>query len=207
MKNPEVDTYLMDGCGRCSYYQTPECKVHTWVEELMELRKIALDCGLHEDYKWSQPCYTLHDKNILIVTAFKAYACISFFKGALLKDPYKLLIKPGDSSQAARQLRFTGAKDILAMQSMIREYIFEAMEIEKSGLTIAYKKNPEPIPLELAQKMEEDTDLKSAFEALTPGRQRSYILHIGQAKQADTRRSRVEKCRAKIFSGKGFNEY
>lgn len=204
--NPKVDQYLIDGCGRCDHYKTPRCKVHAWPEELEQLRRIALDCGLIETFKWSQACYTFQHNNVFIITAFKDYACISFFKGALLKDTHKVLVKPGKNSQAARQLRFTDVKDVLNTENIIRAYIQEAIDVEKSGAKVAFKKNPEPIPEELQQQLDSDPVLKTAFEALTPGRQRGYILHFSQPKQAKTRLSRIEKCRPKILAGEGLNE-
>ena len=204
--NPQVDTYLKDGCGRCAYYRTPQCKVHSWSEELKELRRIVQGFDLKEDYKWSQPCYTHENKNVLIVTAFKDYAALAFFKGALMKDPQNVLIKPGKSSQAARQLRFTDVKRIKALEKVIRSYIKEAIEIERSGKKIEFIKNPEPIPEELQQTMDENPKFKEAFEALTPGRKRGYILHFSQPKQSKTRFSRIEKCTPLILKGEGLND-
>ena len=204
--NPKIDKYLADGCGRCALYRTPQCKVHSWTEELIHLRKIVLDCGLHEDFKWSQPCYTFKNLNILIVTAFKEYAALAFFKGALLKDPDKILISSGENSQAARQVRFTNAKDIIEMEPILKAYIYEAIEVEKAGLKVEFKKDLAPLPEELQSKFNELPALKTAFEALTPGRQRGYILHFSQPKQSKTRETRIEKCMQKIFNGKGLND-
>ena len=204
--NNEVDLYLLEGCGRCSFYQTPQCKVHSWTEELNELRRIVLECGLNEEFKWSQPCYTFQGNNVLIVTAFKEYAALSFFKGVLLKDPGNLLVVPGRSSQSARQIRFTRVKEITGNETLLKSYIMGAIEIERSGLKVEFKKNPEPIPEELQQKFEEIPALKVAFESLTPGRQRGYILYFSQPKQSKTRSARIEKSMNKIFSGKGIHE-
>ncbi len=205
--NTDVDLYFTEGCGRCPLGGTPQCKVHNWPEELKLLRKIALDCGLTEESKWGVPCYTYKGANVAIVSAFKDYAALSFFKGALLSDENNLLDKPGENSQAARLLKFTKPQQIIEIEDLIKAYIFEAIEVEKAGLKVEFKKDLEPIPEELQTRLDEDPNLQSAFYALTPGRQRSYILHISQAKQAKTRESRVEKCLPKIFSGKGFNEY
>ncbi|MFY0688541.1 MAG: YdeI/OmpD-associated family protein [Cyclobacteriaceae bacterium] len=205
--NSKIDLYLKEGCGRCSLYQTPECKVHSWKPELIALRQIVLECELDETYKWSQPCYTYQGKNILLVTAFKGYATIAFFKGSLLKDPEKLLFSPGDNSQASKQFRFTDHKQILDLASVIKSYILEAIEVEKAGLKVAFKKAPEPMPEELVHIMANDVNLKTAFAKLTPGRQRGYILHISQPKQSKTRISRIEKCIPKILAGKGFHDY
>jgi len=204
--NPQIDTYLAEGCGRCTYHATPMCKVHLWPQELVELRRIVLDCGLQEEFKWSQPCYTFQNKNVLIVTAFKGYAAVAFFKGSLLKDTDGILITPGASSQAGRQLRFTDVGKIRDMESVIKAYIFEAIEVEKAGLQVKFKKNPEPIPPELQEKLDTDYSFKMAFEALTPGRQRGYILHFSQPKQSKTRLSRIDKCVDKILKGEGLND-
>ena len=205
--NTEVEFYFTDGCGRCPLGGTPECKVHNWPKELKLLRKIVLDCGLTEESKWGVPCYTYKGANVAIVSAFKDYAALSFFKGALLSDENKLLDKPGENTQAARLFKFTDPQQIVDHTDVIKAYIFEAIEVEKAGLKVEFKKNLEPIPEELKNRLNEDPNLSSAFEALTPGRQRSCILHISQAKQAKTRQARVEKCMPKIFAGKGFNEY
>ncbi len=203
---PQVEHYLMAGCGRCEYYDTPKCKVHSWKNELIELRRIVVSCGLTEEYKWSQPCYTYNNKNVLIVTAFKDYACVAFFKGTLLKDADNLLTAPGENSQAARQFRFTDEDSILKLEPKIKAYVLEAIEVEKAGLSVNFKKEPEPMPEELTEILEADPELKSAFEALTPGRQRGYILHFSQPKQSKTRISRIEKCIPKILNGKGFHD-
>ena len=206
IKNPKVDTYLIDGCGRCEYYKTPQCKVHSWPEELKLLRQIVLDTGLTEDYKWSQPCYTYQNKNVLIVSALKDAATLSFFKGALLDDPKGLLIKPGKSSQSARYMRFTSMDSIMKEEPYIKAFILEAIENEKAGKKVKFKKNPEPIPEELITKFEEFPEFKTAFEALTPGRQRGYILYFSKPKQSKTRTSRIEKCIPQILRGEGIHD-
>ena len=198
--------YLIEGCGRCPYYRTPNCKVHDWVAELRELRRIVLACGLQEEFKWSQPCYTYNNRNVLMVTAMKDYACLAFFKGTLLKDEKGLLVAPGKSSQSSRQLRFTEVNDILQMEAMLKAYIYEALEVEKAGLKVQFKKNPEPIPRELQDKLDENPEFKTAFEALTPGRQRGYILHFSQPKQSKTRVTRIEKCTSQILDGLGMHD-
>ena len=205
--NTDVDLYFTEGCGRCPFGGTPECKVHNWTEELKLLRKIVLDCGLTEECKWGVPCYTYQEGNVAVVSAFKNYAALSFFKGALLSDENKLLHTPGENTQAARLFKFTDPQQIVTKTDVIKAYIFEAIEVEKAGLKVEFKKDLEPIPEELQNRLDEDPNLSSAFDALTPGRKRSYIIHISQAKQAKTRESRVEKCMPKIFAGKGFNEY
>ena len=202
-RNPEVDNYLAEGCGRCELWGTPQCKIHKWPEELKLLRKIALECGLTEERKWGVPCYTYKHANVLIVSAFKNYASLSFFKGSLLRDEQQLLYRPGKSSQAARLFRFTSPQQIVEIESVIKAYVFEAIEIEKAGLKVEFKQQPEPIPAELDKKLAEMPKLKEAFESLTPGRQRGYILHFSQPKQSKTRESRIEKCIPKILDGKG----
>ncbi|WP_345725309.1 YdeI/OmpD-associated family protein [Sinomicrobium weinanense] len=204
--NTSADQYFIDGCGRCPLGGTPDCKVHHWTPALKLLRKIVLDCGLSEESKWGVPCYTFRDKNVLIVSALKDYCCLSFFKGSLLNDQKNLLVKPGPNSQAARLFKFTDTDEIIAMESELKAYIFEAIEIERAGLHVTFKKNPEPIPYELEVKFEEDPVLKTAFEALTPGRQRGYLLYFSQPKQSKTKVSRIEKCVPMILSGLGLHD-
>jgi len=204
--NQKIENYLSEGCGRCSLGGTPECKVHKWTEELKKLRAIVLDCGLTEELKWSVPCYTFQQNNILILSAFKNYCAISFFKGALLSDSEGILKAPGENSQAVRLIKYTSFQKIVELEAILKVYIFEAIEVEKSGLKVEFKKNPEPIPHELQQKFEDDLLFKEGFEALTPGRQRGYIIHFSQAKQSKTRIVRIEKYRSKILSGKGLND-
>ncbi|VXD13157.1 YdeI family protein [Marinoscillum sp. 108] len=202
--NKDVNTYFSDGCGRCSFYATPQCKVRNWPKELEQLRRIALDSGLNEESKWGVPCYTHQGKNILIVSAFKEYCALSFFKGSLLQDTYGLLEKPGENTQGGRLIKFTRLKEVLDQETTLKAYIYEAIEVEKAGLEVTFKENPEPLPEELQLKLQENPDLKAAFEALTPGKQRGYILHFSAPKQAKTRISRIEKCIPQILEGKGF---
>lgn len=204
--NPKVDQYLLEGCGRCSLGGTPDCKVHSWQDELKHLRRIVLDCGLTEELKWKVPCYTYQGQNVLMVSAFKDYACISFFKGSLLKDTQAVLEKPGENSQAVRLWKFTDATRIVKMEATIRTYIFEAIEIEKAGLKVKFKNSPEPILEELLVKFKLNPELKKAFEALTPGRQRGYILYFSGAKQSATRTARIEKHSEAILIGKGLHD-
>ena len=204
--NSKVDRYLTDGCGRCQLGGTPQCKVNHWREEMKELRKILLDCQLTEELKWSVPCYTFQNSNIVLMSAFKEYCALSFFKGALLKDANGILVRPGEHSQAARQIRFTKVSEIVKLESILSAYIGEAIEIEKTGLKVDFKKNPEPIPEEFQNKLDEIPDLNSAFHALTPGRQRAYILYFSAPKQSKTRKSRIEKYIPQILNGKGIND-
>lgn len=203
-----VDLFFIDGCGRCKLYKTADCKVHTWKLELQALRQIALNSGLTEELKWKQPCYTLNGKNIIIVSAFKESCIINFMKGALLKDPKGILEMPGENSNSARFIRFKNLERILELENTIVEYIQEAIEIEKSGKKIISKNVDEyPIPEELKQEFDSDITFKKAFYSLTPGRQKSYLIHYSSAKQSATITSRIQKSKEAVFNGKGFNEY
>lgn len=201
-----VDQYLIDGCLRCKYGATPQCKVNRWRSELETLRAIVLQTGLTEEIKWGMPCYTDKGKNIVTVSAFKEYACLSFFKGALLKDALGILQKHGENSQSFRTLKFTDVSQILPLTETILAYIQEAIAIEQSGQKISYKPQSTPIPEELLTAFTEDEGFERAFKALTPGRQRGYILHFSQAKQSTTRINRIEKSKEAILLGKGLNE-
>ncbi|ANE45820.1 hypothetical protein SY83_05355 [Paenibacillus swuensis] len=182
-------------------------KAKQWKAEFEELREIALACELTEDIKWMHPCYTLDNKNIVLIHGFKDYCALLFHKGALLKDPHGLLIQQTENVQAARQLRFTNVQEIIEKEPIITAYILEAIEIEKSGVEVEYKESKDfKIPEELQTKFEEMPALKEAFEALTPGRQRAYILNISDAKQSKTRAARVEKYTQQILDGKGLND-
>lgn len=205
--NPEVDKYLAEGCGRCKLGGTPECKVHKWPQELKLLRKIALDCGLNEEIKWGVPVYTYQKHNIIIIGAFKENCVLSFFKGALLQDEENILKFPGENSQSAKVIRFTDVKLIQKLETVLKAYIFEAIEIEKAGLKVTPKKLEEyTVPEEFKSKLKEMPALKKAFEALTPGRRKAYLLHFSSAKQSTTRISRIEKSIPNILKGKGFLE-
>ncbi|HQU82106.1 MAG TPA: YdeI/OmpD-associated family protein [Pyrinomonadaceae bacterium] len=206
--NPKIDTYLTIGCGRCPLGNTPECKVHNWTEELETLREIVLDCGLTEELKWSVPCYTFEGNNIAIVSAFKEFCSISFFKGVLLKDTDGILSKQGENSNAARIVKFTDTSQIVEKESILKAYINEAVEVEKAGLKVEFKDVSEyEIPVELQRKLEENEAFRNAFNALTPGRKKGYILHFSQPKQSKTREARIEKSMPRIFLGKGLNDY
>lgn len=191
--NPKVDEYLS--------------KAKKWQEEMGNMRRILLGYELTEEFKWGKPCYTFQNNNIAIIIAFKEYCALSFFKGTLLKDPRGILIKPGENSQAMCQVRFTSVQEIAEMEAVLKDYIFEAIEVEKAGSKVDFKKNTEfIIPEELQIKFDENPALKTAFEALTPGRQRAYILYFSAPKQSKTRESRVEKCMQQILCGKGLND-
>ncbi len=204
--NQKVDDYLSEGCGRCALGGTADCKVHSWTNELVQLRTIAIACGLQEELKWGVPCYTYGAKNVLIISAFKTYCALSFFKGTLLEDPDDLLASPGENSQSVRFFRFTNVLDIIRLEAVVKAYIFEAIDIEKAGLKVEFRKTPETMPDELLKKLEEDFFFQTAFKALTPGRQRGYILHFSQPKQSSTRLKRIEKCTPAILNGEGLHD-
>jgi uncharacterized protein YdeI (YjbR/CyaY-like superfamily) len=207
MLNPKVDVYLAAGCGRCPLGNTPDCKVHQWQAELARLRAIVLDCGLDEELKWGVPVYTFLKNNVILLGAFKEYCAISFFKGALLKDAANVLTKPGANTQAARVIRFTAEREIIGLESVLKAYIQEAVEAEKAGLKVELKKPADfIIPAELQTKLAENSALKTAFEALTPGRRRGYILYFSAPKQSKTRESRIARSMPQILVGKGLNE-
>lgn len=178
-----------------------------WQAELKELRRIILGCGLDEQLKWGWPCYSTGGKNVVLIHAFKDYCAVLFFKGALIDDPNGVLIQQTGNVQAGRQMRFVGLKDIEAAEALLKHYVARAVEVEKSGATVTYKQTSEfPVPEELQAALDANPTLKAAFFALTPGRQRAYILHFSAPKQAKTRVSRVEKCAPQILQGKGLND-
>lgn len=191
--NPKVDWYFN--------------KAETWQNELEQLRTIVLDCGLTEELKWGVPCYTFQKRNIVLLHVFKEYCAILFIKGALLDDGEKLLIAQTENSQATRQIRFTHVQEIKDIEPTLKAYIFEAIEVERIGLKVPFKPTTEfSMPEEFRKKLEEMPALKTAFEALRPGRQRAYLLHFSAPKQAKTRESRIEKCTQQILDGKGLND-
>ncbi len=205
--NPEVDAYLAKGCGRCPLGDTPQCKVHDWQNELKLLRSLALDCGLTEVLKWKIPCYTIENSNVILISAFKEYAALSFIKGALLGDTMGVLEKPGENSQSVRLIRFTSVRAIRDMKPILKDYIREAIEIEKNGLKVEFKAKSElVIPEELQKKFDALPAFGSAFMALTPGRQRGYLLHFTAAKHSKTRESRINKCVPQILEGRGLHD-
>lgn len=182
-------------------------KTGQWQTEFEKLRTIALKTELTEDLKWGCPCYTYEGKNIFLIHGFKEYCALLFFKGALMKDPENILIRQTENIQATRQIRFTKLQQIIDLENVLSDYIFEAVEIEESGAKVEMKKTHEfNIPEEFAQKLNENPELKKAFEALTPGRQRAYLLYFSSAKQSKTRISRIEKYIPEILNGKGLND-
>lgn len=191
--NPKVDFYFT--------------KATKWQEEIKKLRKIVLDCGLNEELKWGCPCYTFRESNIVLIHTFKEYCALLFMKGALLNDANNILIQQTENVQAARQVRFTSVQEIIEMEAILKAYIYEAIEVEKAGLKVDLKKTTEfTIAEEFQKKLDELPALKTAFDALTPGRQRAYMLHFSAPKQSKTRESRVEKYMQMILNGKGLDD-
>ncbi|KEO75682.1 hypothetical protein EL17_21875 [Anditalea andensis] len=203
--NPQVDKYLIDGCMRCKYGGTSLCKVNSWRTAIELLRQIVLETGLKEEIKWGSPVYTHLGKNIVSVGVLKDGAIMGFFKGALLSDTHKMLQQQGNV-QSGRIIKFTREEDIERVQEVLKAYIHEAIGIEESGMKVAIKARPEPIPDELQQAFESDPVFKKAFYNLTPGRQRGYIIHFSQPKQAQTRRGRIEKLKNQILNGIGLHD-
>jgi uncharacterized protein YdeI (YjbR/CyaY-like superfamily) len=191
--NPKVDWYFT--------------KAEKWQKEFDQLRTIVLGCGLTEELKWGNPCYTFEGSNVVLIHGFKEYCALLFFKGALLNDANNILIQQSKNVQAARQARFTNVKEITKIKAILKEYIFEAIEVEKAGLKVELKKTKEyKIPEEFQKKLNENTALKKAFKALTPGRQRGYLLYFSAPMQSKTRESRIEKYTQPILDGKGLND-
>jgi len=182
-------------------------KTPKWRKEFEALRRILLACQLTEEFKWRAPCYTFQNSNVAIIQGFKHYCAILFFKGALLLDPNGVLIKHGEHQQSARQIRFTNAREITGMERILKAYVREAIEAERAGLKVKFKKTSEyKMPEEFQRRLDEIPALKAAFGALTPGRQRAYLLYFSAAKQTETRESRVAKCMPRILKGKGLND-
>jgi uncharacterized protein YdeI (YjbR/CyaY-like superfamily) len=182
-------------------------KAKKWQEELKKMRAIVLECHLAEELKWGCPCYTFEKSNIVLIHAFKDYCAFLFFKGALLKDTKGILIQQTENVQAARQVRFTNLKEITKLEKTLKSYIFDAVKVEESGAKVEFKKTTEfKMPEEFKKKLDKSPPLKKAFEALTPGRQRGYLLHFSSAKQEKTRESRIEKCIPQILDGKGLDD-
>ena len=191
--NPEVDKFLS--------------RSKKWQEEFEKLRMIILECGLTEELKWGVPCYTFQNRNIVLIHGFKEYCAILFVKGALLNDAKNILILQTENVQAARQIRFTNVREIIKLKSILKTYIYEAIEVEKAGLKVNLKKTSDYlIPEEFQNKLDKIPALKTAFYALTPGRQRAYLFYFSQAKQSKIRESRIEKHLQQILNGKGLND-
>jgi len=191
--NPKVDWFFT--------------KATAWQEEFEKLRKVVLDCGLTEELKWGCPCYSFEKRNIVLIHGFKEYCALLFFKGALLNDADGILVQQTKNVQASRQIRFTNVREIVKLKPVLKAYIYEAIEVEKAGLKVPLKKTKEfSRPEEFQNKLNEHRALKNAFNALTPGRQRGYLLYFSAPKQSKTRESRVEKCMPQILNGKGLND-
>ena len=202
--NPAVNSYFIDGCGRCSKFATPACSVRKWDEELDHLRLLLQQTALQEELKWAHPCYTWNGKNVVLIGAFKDYASLNFVKGSLISDPKGLLTQPTENSQGSRQLRIEHLDFLKNNEQDILELVRQAIEIEKAGKKVAYKSVEElDMPEELTKVFQEDPNLEKAFKALTPGRQKGYLLFFGQAKQSKTRLDRIEKYYEHILTGKG----
>lgn len=192
-RNPKIDKFIQNA--------------KQWQAEFSALRKIVLESELNEEMKWGVPCYTIGQKNVVLIHGFKEYCGMLFVKGALLKDPAGILIQQTENVQSARQVRFTSLQEIVALEHTLKAYIREAIENEKAGLKVEFKPTPQfPMPDEFKRRLEGDPALKTAFERLTPGRQRAYLLHFSAPKQAATRDSRIEKCIPLILAGKGLND-
>ncbi len=191
--NPKVDEFIKTS--------------KKWREEFSQLRRDLLECGLTEELKWGKPCYTFQESNVVIMQGFKEYCALLFCKGALLKDPKKILVQQTENVQAARQIRFTGLREIVELEAAVKAYINEAVAVEKAGLRVSYKKTSEfKVPSEFQNKLDRMPALKKAFAALTPGRQRGYLLYFSGAKQSQTRESRIEKYTPQILKGKGLDD-
>lgn len=191
--NPKVDFFFS--------------KAKSWQNEYIKLREIALGCGLTEELKWGCPCYTYNGSNIVLIHGFKEYCAYLFFKGALLHDENGMLIQQTENVQSSRQIRFTNVSQITKSAKVLKAYIYEAIEVEKAGLKVTLKKTKEyTVPEEFQKQLDKKPSLKKAFEALTPGRQRAYLLHFSAPKQSKTREDRVEKCIPQILAGKGLND-
>ena len=206
MNTESVDAYLRDGCGRCEHYQTPSCKVHLWTPVLVSLRSLILDAGLTEEMKWGSPCYTVGGKNVVMIVSLRESCALQFFKGAALIDDEGLLESPGPNSRFGRLLRFRSVEEFDARRPVATRLLEQAVALEQAGVKVVPSAVPEPVPEELARRLEADDTLRRAFDALTPGRRRSHILHVGGAKQSGTRERRVDRCADDILAGRGFNE-
>jgi len=193
MSNPKADAYVANA--------------KTWKAEFEKLRELALGCPLTEEFKWGHPCYALNGQNVFLIHGFKDYCALLFMKGALMKDPAGILVQQTDNVQSARQIRFINAEQIAGMENVLKAYMHDAIEVEKSGVRVDFKKTEDfEVPEEFTAKLAEMPDLKAAFEALTPGRQKGYLLHFAGAKQAKTREARIEKYVPKILEGKGLDD-
>jgi uncharacterized protein YdeI (YjbR/CyaY-like superfamily) len=203
----QADSFFRDGCGRCEHHATPQCRIHLWPAELALLREIALSTGLSEEQKWGMPCYTDKGKNIFLILALKDYAGVSFFKGSLLTDPKQILESTGPNSEAGRVFRVRSVQDIEQHASALRALMDQAIQVERSGAKVASKSVEDfERPQELIAIFAQDPAFAQAFEALTPGRQKGYLLHFGSAKQSKTRTDRILKHKERILAGQGMHD-
>lgn len=201
-----VADYFINGCMRCKFGATINCKIHTWIEPLLELRSLANRSGLIETAKWGVPCYTLNGKNVLMIGAFKEYCFISFFKGSLLRDDSNLLLKHGEYSEITRFLKFKTAQQVIGTRKIIENLIQQAIEVEQNNIKPILKTKEEALPEELIQEFQKRLFFKEAFLALTKGRQRGYIIYFSQPKQSTTRTARIIKCIPQILKGEGLHD-
>jgi len=191
--NPKVDNFFE--------------RAQKWQKEMEKLRAVVLSCGLTEELKWGKPCYTDEGHNIVVIQGFKEYCALLFMKGYLLNDPDGILVKTGENTVVGRQVRFTDAKEVTRLATILKTYIYQAVEVERAGIKVEIKKSAPPaIPEEFQKKLKKSPRLKEAFEKLTPGRQKAYLFYFSGAKQSQTRESRIEKCIQPILDGKGLNE-
>ena len=203
----DINDFILNGCGRCNKYATPLCKINNWKEELLLLREIVLQSGLSETMKWGMPCYQLDGKNVVMLAPFKDNCTLSFFKGSLLKNHSNILVKAGENSEQSRVIRFTNKSEIIKIEFEILDLIKEAIENEKKGIKVGAKKITEAdFSIEFLKEIESSNQLKIAFQKLTPGKQRAYLIYFNSAKQSSTRESRIKKHVPQILNGKGLSD-
>ena len=202
----EIEDYFTDGCGRCDRFATPDCVVRLWSESLARLRAICLAAGLTETVKWGHPCYMHGTRNIVLIGALRGDVRLNFFKSALLKDPHKILQKQGPNTRHADSIRITSAQQLDELAPAIAEYLAEAISYAEQGILPEREEYELELPLELLDALDADAELAEAFRALTPGRQRSYVIGLSSAKTSETRVARIGKYRERIIGGKGANE-
>lgn len=202
-----VDAYLTSGCGRCPRGGTQDCSVHRWTHELLVMRQVLLDSGLKEEIKWQSPCYTRNGKNLVMIGAFKDNCVMSFMNGVMMDDPHGLLVKPGENSKEGRVVRIRAGADMKDLAPKLADLVREAIRVDEAGLVVDRSQDPEPeLPAEMVDAFTDDPELETAYYALTPGRRRSWMLHISSAKQSATRASRMQAAIPNIRRGKGHME-
>lgn len=206
MNRTSVDAYLRDGCGRCDKYRTPECKVHRWTAVLEALRALLRELGLTEEMKWGSPCYTANGKNVVTLGSLDECCALGFFDGAALDDEARLLVRPGPNTRLARRLELRSVEELEARRAEITRLVRQAAELRRTGTKVTFEGAPEALPAELERRLTEDAALRRAFDALTPGRQRSHAIYVAGAKASEARARRVERCAEKIAAGKGWHD-